>query len=195
MMEIGELSREFEGRHQECLKIVSKSGMCPIILALKEQPMKFTDLVFEARLNSGVLAKNLKILTNSGVVAKDEKNNYTITEVGRKFMSVVEELIETLDLAAFNCWEYQQCGRGPEGHKVDELGICPAATEENLDGVHGGKNAGRACWAVAGTYGDRNCTKLSEYGTCEDCDFYKYVKSMEPEFMSSGSIREMIDKV
>lgn len=29
-----------------------------------------------------------------------------------------------------NCWEYFKCGREPGGSKVDELGVCPAATEE-----------------------------------------------------------------
>lgn len=194
MIETSELFVELEDRHHECLKIVSKNGMCSIILALRDRPLKFTELVFEARLNSGVLAKNLKTLTESGIVTKDEKNNYTITEIGRKFISVIEELVEALDLAVFNCWEYQQCGREPGGNKVDELGECQAATEKKLDGTHGGKNGGRVCWAVAGTYGDGSCTKLSEYRVCDECDFYKYVKSMEPEFTSSVVIKEILNE-
>ncbi|MDH4164450.1 MAG: hypothetical protein OEW15_17440 [Nitrospirota bacterium] len=31
------------------------------------------------------------------------------------------------------------------------MGLCPAAAEEALDGVHDGTNAGRSCWVVAGT--------------------------------------------
>ena len=46
-----------------------------------------------------------------------------------------------------NCWEIKNCGREPSGNKVEELGVCPAATEVRLNAVHEGTNAGRACWA------------------------------------------------
>ncbi len=51
-----------------------------------------------------------------------------------------------------NCWEFKKCGREPGGAKVEELGVCPAATDCRLDGVHGGHSSGRACWVIAGTY-------------------------------------------
>ncbi len=51
-----------------------------------------------------------------------------------------------------NCWEYMKCGREPGGEKADELGICPAAADSSFDGLNRGKNAGRICWAVAGTF-------------------------------------------
>ncbi|MGA7878649.1 MAG: hypothetical protein WCA08_23515, partial [Desulfoferrobacter sp.] len=50
-----------------------------------------------------------------------------------------------------NCWEYKQCGRQPGGKNVHELGVCPAATDASFDGINCGMNAGRICWAVAGT--------------------------------------------
>ncbi len=50
-----------------------------------------------------------------------------------------------------NCWEFWGCGREPGGDNVDEAGLCPATTEKRLDGIHGGKNAGRACWAISET--------------------------------------------
>lgn len=40
-----------------------------------------------------------------------------------------------------NCWEKKNCD------KLD----CPARSETKLDGIHGGKNGGRACWVIAGT--------------------------------------------
>ena len=52
-----------------------------------------------------------------------------------------------------NCWEYNKCGKGPNGLNGEKTDICTAATEKRLDGVHGGTNAGRACWVVAGTLG------------------------------------------
>ncbi len=51
-----------------------------------------------------------------------------------------------------NCWEYMKCGRQPGGDKADVLGVCPAADDRSYDGINCGKNAGRFCWAVAGTF-------------------------------------------
>jgi hypothetical protein len=87
-----------------------------------------------------------------------------------------------------NCWEFKKCGRQPQGHKVRELGLCPATAEEKLDGVHDGVNAGRACWAVAGTMcgGRVQGTFAQKFGNCKACDFYLAVKGEEyPNFMLS----------
>lgn len=83
-----------------------------------------------------------------------------------------------------NCWEYKKCGREPGGKETDSLGVCPAATESRLDGVHGGRNAGRACWVVAGTLcgGNVQGTFAKKYSSCEKCDFYRTV--MEEAFPS-----------
>jgi hypothetical protein len=53
-----------------------------------------------------------------------------------------------------NCWEVMKCGREPGGKNAEELGVCPASTDERLSGTHGGKHAGRACWVIAGTFCD-----------------------------------------
>lgn len=54
---------------------------------------------------------------------------------------------------------------------------CPAATERMLDGVHHGKNGGRACWIVAGTMcnGEIQGSFAKKYSGCEKCDFYDKV--------------------
>jgi hypothetical protein len=80
-----------------------------------------------------------------------------------------------------NCWEYMSCGREPGGRLSESSGICPASTEQGLDKVHGGKNAGRACWVVAGTFGKKrsDCTLAGEYRHCSACPFYKMVKNEE----------------
>lgn len=74
-----------------------------------------------------------------------------------------------------------RCGREPGGKNVRELGVCPAASEIRLDGVNGGKNGGRACWAIAGTM----CGKMiqgsfaqKEY-SCLHCSFFKIVREEE----------------
>ncbi len=80
-----------------------------------------------------------------------------------------------------NCWEIKGCGRQPGGGKVNELGICPAATEEGYDGINGGKNAGRYCWAVAGTLckGEIQGTFARKFRNCLACPFYLEVEREE----------------
>ncbi len=80
-----------------------------------------------------------------------------------------------------NCWEHMDCGRGPGGSKVDELGLCPAALAHSLSSVHGGQAAGRACWIVAGTLCDGKVegSFASKYGSCSRCGFYLKVRKEE----------------
>ncbi|MFC1692903.1 two-CW domain-containing protein [Candidatus Latescibacterota bacterium] len=51
-----------------------------------------------------------------------------------------------------NCWEFMNCGRQPDGKNEQELGVCPAPQDTSFDVLNRGKNAGRICWAVAGTF-------------------------------------------
>lgn len=76
-----------------------------------------------------------------------------------------------------NCWEVKHC---------DTALSCPAFNEKRLDGVHGGKNAGRCCWVVAGTlgFGEPSCKYAQKIGSCEKCDFYLYVKKEEGQNFS-----------
>ena len=94
-----------------------------------------------------------------------------------------------------NCWEHKKCGREENGNMANELGVCIAATETGLDGVHGGKNAGRACWAVAGTLcgGEVQGTFAEKMGNCRVCDFYKAV--FHEELADFCSITELVSKI
>ncbi len=88
-----------------------------------------------------------------------------------------------------NCWEFTNCGRHKGGKHAEDLGICPATKELRLNGVHGGVNAGRACWVVAGTFckGEVQGTFGNKYKNCERCDFYQLVrKEQRGEFMLSA---------
>lgn len=87
-----------------------------------------------------------------------------------------------------NCWEFKKCGREPGGLKTIEFGVCPAAREIRLNGIHGGRNAGRACWVVAGTlcHGDIQGTFQDKYKNCSACGFYREVRAREfPRFTHS----------
>ena len=92
-----------------------------------------------------------------------------------------------------------KCGREPGGANTRRHGVCPAATERKLNGVHGGLNGGRACWVVAGTLcgelppGARaEGTHASQHETCKDCGFYRSVRDAEyPEFMLVGPLNKL----
>jgi hypothetical protein len=73
------------------------------------------------------------------------------------------------------------CGRERGGKKAKELGVCPAARDERLNRIHGGKNAGRACWVIAGTFCEGNIqgTFAQKYRDCAECPFYKQVRMEE----------------
>ena len=80
-----------------------------------------------------------------------------------------------------NCWEFEKCGREPGGAKVSEHGVCPAATEASADGINKGKNGGRICWAIAGTFCmEKAKVEFAKEGvSCMNCDFFKLVSNEE----------------
>lgn len=82
-----------------------------------------------------------------------------------------------------NCWEFKKCGREPGGTNIKNLGICPASTEQKARGLNGGKNGGRICWAIAGTFceGEVQGTFALKKPYCVTCDFYKKVSEEEGE--------------
>lgn len=86
-----------------------------------------------------------------------------------------------MDKPKLNCWEIKKCGREPGGSKVMELGVCPAATETRLAGVHGGNNGGRICWAVAGTFCNAKVqgSFALKINNCMQCDFFSLVVTEE----------------
>ena len=80
-----------------------------------------------------------------------------------------------------NCWEEKHCGREPGGARAAELGPCPAATDSTCDGINGGLNAGRLCWAVAGTLCSDQVdgTFEEKIQPCQGCSFFRRVKYEE----------------
>jgi len=80
-----------------------------------------------------------------------------------------------------NCWEFTSCGRESGGRRVKELGVCPVALHEDLEGAHDGEKAGRACWIVAGTLcgGKVQGAYAQKLMNCWRCDFMTQVKKEE----------------
>ena len=78
-----------------------------------------------------------------------------------------------------NCWEFRKCGREPGGRLASDLGVCPAASLAAADGYLGGRNAGRACAFVAGTFceGIFQGTYRDKSKDCWGCAFYRELRS------------------
>jgi len=89
-----------------------------------------------------------------------------------------------------NCWEYKKCEMQPGGEKAKLQGPCPAAVDERVNGFNGGANAGRACWAIAGTYCDGPpkgiyALKLKD---CMSCEFHELVVKEEKKNYMNVSV-------
>ncbi|MCK4911970.1 MAG: hypothetical protein KAR83_10020 [Thermodesulfovibrionales bacterium] len=71
-----------------------------------------------------------------------------------------------------NCWDFKGCGARED---------CQVYSETRLNGEHGGVNAGRACWVVAGTFCNGSVKGLFAKGisSCRQCDFYEHVNKEE----------------
>jgi hypothetical protein len=97
-----------------------------------------------------------------------------------KLVDVQSTVIKTA-VKKLNCWEFKKCGRQPGGEKVAELGVCPATIAGELDQAHDGKNAGRACWVVAGSLcgGKIQGTYAKKLLNCWRCEFMNIVKQEE----------------
>jgi len=82
-----------------------------------------------------------------------------------------------------NCWEVKKCGREPGGERASELGTCPAATEGAANGLNGGINGGRICWAVTGTLcgGKVQGTFAQKHASCLGCEFFSQVQDEEAD--------------
>ena len=74
-----------------------------------------------------------------------------------------------------------KCGREPGSGCTDVLSVCLAATDKTFDGINRGKNAGRICWAVAGTSfgGSIQGSFAEKLESCTTCPFYKEVQAQE----------------
>lgn len=97
-----------------------------------------------------------------------------------------------------NCWEHKNCGREPGGARTHELGVCPVTTVRELSGAHGGRNAGRACWVVAGSLcgGRIQGTYARKLDNCWRCDFMNIVKrEEEPSETGFSATRLGMEKV
>jgi len=83
----------FQSRYAKALKVLSKSGVSDILFCLSKEQKRFSQIMFETRLNPGVLARHLKELMSLGVITKDGKY-YALSERGMMVVDVLRKLRE-----------------------------------------------------------------------------------------------------
>lgn len=88
---------------------------------------------------------------------------------------------------SLNCWDFKKCGRQPGGSRVSDLGVCPASTDAKADGLNGGRNGGRICWALTGTLcgGKVQGTFAQKLTNCMECEFYRLVQTEQGKAVQS----------
>ena len=71
------------------------------------------------------------------------------------------------------CWEVMKCNNQTN---------CVVAINVKYHNLHDGKNAGRACWLVAGTFSKDKSNKnscINKVSTCMNCNFFAMVQEQE----------------
>lgn len=88
---------------------------------------------------------------------------------------------------SLNCWDFKKCGRQPGGGRVSDLGVCAASTDAKADGLNGGRNGGRICWALSGTLcgGKVQGTFAQKLANCMECEFYGLVHTEQGKEVQS----------
>jgi len=90
-------------------------------------------------------------------------------------------MVEKESIRTINCWDFVKCGREFGGEKVAVMGLCPAPIDISADGLNDGKNGGRICWAIAGTFCREKMHGFyaKKLLSCKSCNFFKTVKREE----------------
>ncbi len=92
MIDVGTLfGRKPDGDSQKILKVVSRSGMSNILFSLDRKPLRFSQLMFETKLNPGILDRHLKALMQLRIVEKNA-DSYELTDSGKRLVKVLEQL-------------------------------------------------------------------------------------------------------
>ena len=174
-----------------------------IVLASEEQQTGIETInssiqeLTEITNENSVSAEQMSI-SASELSAKSEqlKNLIAIFRTEKFHKRNINNNIKTKNEEKQNCWEFFNCGRKVGGRNVKQLGICPATKEQKMDTIHSGKNAGRACWIVAGTFcsGKKQGHYADKIINCEKCDFYKDVMKNEDKIIKPEDLLKKLDK-
>lgn len=81
---------------REILKVISRKGVSEILKSLRNDPKKFSQIMFETKLNPSILDRHLKALSKLGLVKKDGEN-YRLTSCGIYVLKIIEDLYKAIN--------------------------------------------------------------------------------------------------
>lgn len=89
--------------------------------------------------------------------------------------------IEECNCQKKNCWDFVGCKRESGGERVAGSRLCRASLDTTAHGINHGKNGGRICWAISGTFSGEKIEGLfaKKLLSCRSCKFFKNVKNEE----------------
>lgn len=92
--DLPKLKNEEEVR--EILKVISRKGVEDILKSLRNDPKKFSQLMFETKLNPSIIDRHLKALSRLGLIIK-EGENYKLTSCGLYVLKIIDELYKAIN--------------------------------------------------------------------------------------------------
>lgn len=87
--------RKPSGETQRVLKVISRSGMSDILFSLEKSPLRFSQLMFETKLNPGILDRHLKALMQLNLVQKNS-DSYELTSSGQRLVKILSQLFSVM---------------------------------------------------------------------------------------------------
>lgn len=80
---------------QKFLKVISRNGISDILLSLQKNPRRFSQLMFETKLNPGILDRHLKALMELKIIKKNSEM-YELTDTGKRVILILQQLFRVL---------------------------------------------------------------------------------------------------
>lgn len=74
------------------LKVISRNGAVDVLRSLYRRPLRFSEIMFETKLNPAVLTRHLKTLGDMGFVKK-RGGLYELTPKGDQLVNLICELL------------------------------------------------------------------------------------------------------
>ena len=93
--EMIETSNEAESNvtmEKDVLKVIARKGVSDILYSLERGPKRFSQLMFDTKLNPSILDRHLKALIKLELVVKDS-GLYRLTEAGDRVVAVIDDLL------------------------------------------------------------------------------------------------------
>jgi len=86
------IEEEINFNLKDVLKVIARKGVSDILYSLERSPKRFSQLMFDTKLNPSILDRHLKALMRLELVTKED-GIYRLTEIGDKVVTTIEDLL------------------------------------------------------------------------------------------------------